>query len=129
MSFNHFISHVGGFGEQARVNSTDIYSFMPENYFEYSHASIVRIEYPKGSSTLDTEGGYQLFFEGNLFKDNKNYQIFAFPHSLYHGSLVHFDCQIALVRLKFLENLVQYNIFIGTESSLFYINGGLIEIK
>ena len=45
--YNSFTSHVGGYGDQAIANSSDIYSYLPENYFEYSHAPVVRIEYPQ----------------------------------------------------------------------------------
>ena len=53
----------------------------------------------------------------------------AFSDIPYYGSLLQFDCQIQLVELEFGYNLVQYNQFIGEYSSLFYINGGLIEIE
>ena len=34
--YNKFVSHVGDFADEVKANASDIYTFMPENYFTYS---------------------------------------------------------------------------------------------
>ena len=58
---------MGGFVEEMKANASDIYTFMPENYFEYSHAPMIRIDYHKGLKTRSTNGIYGLLIQGNLF--------------------------------------------------------------
>ena len=43
--YNTFAEHVGGLYEEVRVNGSDIHNFMPFDYFRYSQASIIHIEY------------------------------------------------------------------------------------
>ena len=80
-AYNKFISHQGIYGDQVKANASDIYGYFPENYFEYSQAPIIKIVYASGQKVLTTEGAYTLYFRGNLFKDNKNYQVMTFPEA------------------------------------------------
>ena len=96
-NYNQFLEHRGMLDEHVRVNGSDIYSFFPDDYFKFSHASLIRIEYPVASGIdIELEGVYKITFTGNLFRDNKNYQNIAFAGIPYYGSLVHFDSHISL---------------------------------
>ena len=79
---------------------------MPDNYFEYSQAPVIQIDYLTGLETSTGPGVYNFYFDGNLFKDNRNYQIATFSDTAYMGSLFQLDCQIKLMKLKFAHNLV-----------------------
>ena len=125
---NTFVNHLGGFGEAMKANASDIYEYFPTNYFEYSQASIVRIDMLETETTSSAQDAYKIKFEGNHFAHNRNYQVIALKNLEYYGSLIELNCQIEYFKLEFSYNLVQYNQFIGQESALFYINGGLIDI-
>ena len=89
-----------------KANASDIYEFMPDNYFEYSQAPVIRIVYEEGLATRQEEGAYKLYFGANLFKDNKHYQIVAFSGLDYYGSLIQVSCDIVDFKLEFAHNLV-----------------------
>ena len=111
-----------------KANASDIYEFMPDNYFEYSQAPLIRVDMLDGSNVNHTSGTYKLYIGSNLFDNNRNYQVVTFSSLAYQGSLFQLDCQLEFFQLILSYNLVQNNFFIGDQSSLFYINGGLVRI-
>ena len=99
--YNVFEGHLGGFEEAMRVNASDIFNFMPQNYFAYSHAPIIRIDMLLGVETLDNENVYKLNMESNLFQHNRNYQIVTTKVISYYGSLVELHCEMPVFKLEF----------------------------
>ena len=81
---------------------------MPTNYFEYSQAPIIQVDIPLGiPEVIFKDFNRTLYFGGNHFAHNKNYQVVALGGSvMYYGSLFQLDCGIADFRLEFAYNLV-----------------------
>lgn len=66
-------------------------------------------------------------FESNIFEDNRHVQSILVPYT-YRGSLIEFVSPIADVVFHFTSNIVRYNKFIGIETSLIAVDGGIIYI-
>ena len=64
----------------------------------------------------------------NEFSDNLNIQVLTFNNRRYKASLLEFDCQMDLVKLKIEENSVTRSQFIGVNSPFVFINGGIATI-
>ena len=66
-----------------KANASTIYDYMPENYFEYSQAPIIRVDILDGSNVNHDEGVYNLYFGSNYFANNRNYQVLSFSSLAY----------------------------------------------
>ena len=126
LSENTFTGQRGGFKELIKEHASQIYAYMNEEYFSNSDGTLILITYQ--GSVAKFKDSYTKFV-GNTFADNKSVQNEIIPASgKYWGSLIIFDSDIGRVTFIFRENLVSENQFIGTQTSLIYLTGGIFEI-
>ena len=92
----------------------DIHRYYPKNYFKYSQAPIIRIEYPlevfPQRVTVEAEEenvvALRTKIMNNDFSDNLNYQVLTYQANRYKASVVDIDCHLPLVRLEIEANEV-----------------------
>ena len=106
---------------------------MPDEYFQDSHAPVIRVEqfnnaYANWFRTFYWHKTFTTNFTNNEFVDNQNYQIVTVPDASYMGSLLEWDCAFDLSVIGLYDNIVTENTFIGKLGALFYINGGLAKV-
>ena len=116
----------------------DVYHYFPPNYFKYSQASLIRIEYlfqvyPQIISEIANEANKRnnamvTRLTDNEFSDNLNVQVLTYNERRYKASILEFDCQMSLVKLQLNRNIVTRSQFVGSDSTFFYINGGIARI-
>ena len=112
----------------------DIYHHMPDDYFEKSHAPLIFVDVGTNvfaEQFIDnyTDSSLATRIVNNTFYDNENYQLETFKSAKYKGSLLIFNCDITKATLEFSENDVQDMAFIGDDSVLIHINGGITEFN
>ena len=116
----------------------DIYRYMPTNYFKYSQAPLMKIDYPYTvyaglqfliESSLD-QFQYPIYTEisNNLITDNLNIQVVTYEALKYKSSLLEFTCDIQNATLAMNNNEVTRNQFIGEDTTFFYIDGGVVLV-
>jgi hypothetical protein len=83
---NTFTGHRNEAGPYMKAFGYDVYRYMPRNYFEYSQASIIRIEYPPGvypdimarlAENTDNRSVRTSMIK-NIFTENLNMQVLTF---------------------------------------------------
>ena len=92
----------------------DVYHFFPPNYFKYSQASVIRIEYPYEvypeiiaiRAEVDSMTAMQTALVSNNFNDNLNIQVITYSERKYKAGVLEFDCQMSLVRLSIQGNSI-----------------------
>lgn len=126
---NRFLAHRGSQDAWAKAHAEALWEFLPENYFDYAMAPVVRIEYPQVENvTVGEDPGYTSVFEANVFSDNKNYQVVALGEDMqYGGALVEFESELVQAELNLTGNTARYNTFMGPGGGLVFVNGGHVS--
>ena len=111
----------------------DVWRYLPKNYFKYSQAALMRVEYPfnvYATEYSESKGeSIHTNLEHNTISDNLNMQVVTYRSLRYSGSILEFDCQLLNANLILKSNEITKNQFIGKDSTFFYINGGIAEVE
>ena len=94
----------------------DIYNYMPPNYFKYSQAAMIRVEYPDTKvayTDIKTDGRSKPVMltelSNNLISDNINMQVVTYRALEYKASILEFDCQMPSAVLSINDNEIKRN--------------------
>jgi hypothetical protein len=96
---NEFSGHRNWASTYMKVFAYDIYKYMPKDYFGYSQAAMIRIEYPYVVYAFTLTDGAALgvksidtLISGNTITDNMNMQVVTYTSLRYKASLLEYDC-------------------------------------
>ena len=126
MRNNTFSGHVNGFLKQIEEFSPKIFGYMPDNYFGYSQSPLIYISY---TSNLKKEDVVRETTEidSNTFRKNQHMQVEHLDFT-FKASLIQFKSSIN-AKLEIRGNLIEQNSFIGSQSALVSIEGGVMTIE
>lgn len=68
-------------------------------------------------------------FTENLFSDNLHTQVLTYSSRQFHASLIEFDSSVVNALFAMEGNSVLRNSFIGENTALVYINGGVAHVR
>jgi len=75
---------------ELQTQAIDLVRYMPTDYFNFAQAAAIRIEHP---ASVEEEFAVDVatILSGNVFTDNKNYQVMTFKDLRYRGSLMEYE--------------------------------------
>lgn len=114
---NEFTGHRNWADALMKTFAYDVWRYFPKNYFRYSHASLIKIEYPYAVyaeffSELTAEEDFIVILtdvSNNLITDNLNMQVVTHASVRYRASIIDFDCELPYATLQFHGNEVTRN--------------------
>ena len=101
ISGNEFSGHRNWAESYMKLFAFDVWRYLPKNYFKYSQAVIMRVDYPFNVyatqftlSVPDGDQTIQTLVSNNTIADNMNMQVVTYSSLRYAASILEFNCHL-----------------------------------